>query len=181
MIYSVECSFAEPSREGEWNEFYSYRKLPALISVSGFHTSQRFKAISAGCPVYLAIHTIDGLDVLDGEEYHEKGGGNFARWQPDITDWHRNLYDGVDLAPDVTTGEILLLTSAGPDVLTRLGLTPQAMHAVAMERNPEHRWLASAPAADIPFLSQLPDAVHVYLPMTPRLTSESAPASTTEA
>lgn len=175
MIYTVECSFAEPLRETEWNEFYSDQKLPALISVSGFQTSQRFKAITVGCPVYLAIHTIDGLDVLNGDEYREKGGGNFARWQPDITDWHRNLYDGVDLAPDVTTGEVLLVTSTGPGPLTRLGLTPQAMHAVAMERNPGRRWLANADAAAMPFLSELPDEVHVYLPMTPRLT----PASTT--
>ncbi len=172
MIYTVECSFAEPLRETEWNEFYSGRKLPALVSVSGFHTSQRFKAIRSGCPVYLAVHNIDGLDVLNGDEYREKGGGNFGRWQSDITDWHRNLYDGVDpAAPDVTTGEVLLLTSSGPDALAQLGLMPQAMHAVAMEKHPRRRWLASAAAADMPDLSKLPDEVHPYLPMTPRLTS----------
>lgn len=176
MIYTVECSFAAPLREAEWNEFYSDQKLPALISVSGFQTSQRFKAIAAGCPVYLAIHTIDGIDVLNGDEYREKGGGNFARWQPDITDWHRNLYDGVDLALDVMPGEVLLVTSIGPDPLTRLGLTPQAIHAVAMERSPRRRWLASANPAATPFLSGLPNEVHVYLPMTPRLTPTTTTA-----
>lgn len=96
MIYTVECSFADPGSEAEWNDFYSLDKLPALISVSGFHTSQRFKALSRGCPVYLALHSIDGLDILTGEEYRQKGGGNFARWQQHITDWHRNLYSGVE-------------------------------------------------------------------------------------
>ncbi|MBO0145367.1 sugar ABC transporter, partial [Agrobacterium sp. Ap1] len=38
MIYMVECSFADPASEAEWNDFYSLDKLPALISVSGFHT-----------------------------------------------------------------------------------------------------------------------------------------------
>ena len=69
MIYTVECSFADTAREAEWNDFYSLNKLPALISVDGFHTSQRFKALSPGCPVYLAIHSIDSLDVLQGDEY----------------------------------------------------------------------------------------------------------------
>lgn len=64
MIYTVECSFADANSEAEWNDFYSLEKLPALISVTGFHTSQRFKSLSDGCPVYLAVHTIDGLDVL---------------------------------------------------------------------------------------------------------------------
>lgn len=75
MIYTVECSFADPVSEAQWNDFYSLEKLPALISVSGFHTSQRFKAISAGCPVYLAMHSIDGLAVLESDEYRQKGGG----------------------------------------------------------------------------------------------------------
>ncbi|HXP95865.1 MAG TPA: hypothetical protein VN809_04080 [Telmatospirillum sp.] len=79
MIYTVECSYADPGSEAEWNDFYSLDKLPALISVAGFHTSQRFKALGRGCPVYLAIHTIDGLDVLTGEAYRQKGGGTFAR------------------------------------------------------------------------------------------------------
>lgn len=43
MIYTVECSFADLDSEAEWNDFYSFEKLPALISVTGFHTSQRFK------------------------------------------------------------------------------------------------------------------------------------------
>ena len=101
MIYTVECSFADPGSEAQWNDFYTLEKLPALISVVGFHTSQRFKALTDGCPVYLAVHTMDGLDVLVGEEYRRKGGGNFASWQQHITDWHRNLYSDIGLAPAV--------------------------------------------------------------------------------
>lgn len=180
MIYTVECSFAEPTREDEWNEFYSEFKLPALISVTGFRTSQRFKAISTGCPVYLAVHTVDGLEVLNGDEYTEKGGGSFARWQPDITDWHRNLYDGLGRAPDVAVGEYLVLSSTGPEALTRLGLAPHAMHAVAMEENPGQRWLATTASTDFPLLSQLPNDVYAYVPMTPQLKIASPPTAAEE-
>jgi len=171
MIYTVECSFADPVSEPEWNDFYSHDKLPALISVSGFHTSQRFKALCDGCPVYLALHTIDGLHILSGEEYRQKGGGNFARWQQHITDWHRNLYDGIGRAPAVEDGEVLLLSTAGPDPLVRLHLAPCAMRAVELEKFPEHRWLAKARRDRLPVIDDLPEDIHVYAPITAQLTS----------
>ncbi|CAB3770957.1 hypothetical protein GQ57_22670 [Burkholderia sp. MSh2] len=177
MIYTVECSFADPASEAEWNDFYSLQKLPALISVSGFHTSQRFKAIGGGCPVYLAVHTIDDLDVLTGDDYRRKGGGNFAKWQQHITDWHRNLYDDIGLAPAVAHDERLALCTDGPDPLVRLGLEPLALQAVALEQHPARRWLAVLPRDRAPRDEPLPDGVHLYAPMTDQLTS-ARPLST---
>lgn len=171
MIYTVECSFADPSSEAEWNDFYSLEKLPALISVTGFHTSQRFKSLSNDCPVYLAVHTIDGLDVLTGEEYRQKGGGNFARWQQHITDWHRNLYSDIGLAPAVNADELLVLCESGPDPLIQMGLTPLAMRAVALEKFPERRWLARVSRRNAQLVGSMSAGVHLYSPMTEQLTS----------
>jgi hypothetical protein len=170
MIYTVECSFADLSSEAEWNDFYSLEKLPALISVTGFHTSQRFKSLSDGCPVYLAVHTIDGLDVLTGEDYRQKGGGNFARWQQHIVDWHRNLYSDIGLAPAVNADELLVLCANGPEPLIQMGLTPLAMRAVALEKFPEHRWLAKLPRRNTQLVGSMPEGVHLYSPMTGQLT-----------
>jgi hypothetical protein len=171
MIYTVECSFSDPVSEAEWNDFYSRDKLPALISVDGFHSSQRFKALRGGCPVYLAAHSVDGLHVLTGEAYRQKGGGNFARWQPHITDWRRNLYDGLDRAPAVSDDEVLLLSDAGPDPLIRLGLAACALRAVELQKHPERRWLATVRCDQLPALDHLPEDIHVYAPMTVQLTS----------
>ena len=55
MLYIVECSYADPQSEAGWNRFYSEDKLPALVSVSGFRASQRFRALSSSCPVLLFI------------------------------------------------------------------------------------------------------------------------------
>jgi len=170
MIYTVECSFADPNSEAEWNDFYSLEKLPALISVTGFRTSQRFKSLSDGCPVYLAVHTIDGLDVLTGEEYRQKGGGNFARWQQHITDWHRNLYSDIGLAPAVNADELLGLCASGPEPLMRMGLTPLSMRAVALEKSPERRWLARLPRRNAQLVESMSEGVHLYAPMTEQLT-----------
>ncbi|MDO1585424.1 sugar ABC transporter [Rhizobium oryzicola] len=174
MIYTVECSFADPASEVEWNDFYSLDKLSALISVTGFHTSQRFRSLSRGCPVYLALHSIDGFDILTGEEYRQKGGGNFARWQQHITDWHRNLYGGIDRAPAIGEGEYLALSATGPELLIGLGLISHAMHAVAMEKVPEHRWLAKVERDNVLDIGHLPEGVQVYAPMTPQLTKDDA-------
>lgn len=171
MIYTVECSFADPNCEAEWNDFYSAEKLPALISVKGFYTSQRFKALSDGCPIYLALHTIDGLDVLTGEEYRLKGGGNFARWQQHITDWHRNLYGDIGVAPAVTEDELLVLCANGAEPLIQMGLIPLAMRAVALEKFPERRWLAKLSRGKAQLIENVPDGVHLYTPMTEQLTS----------
>ncbi len=166
MIYTVECSYADPSSEREWNDFYSLDKLPALISVTGFHTSQRFRAITRGCPVYLAVHTIDGLEVLNSDEYRTRGGGNFARWQQHITDWHRNLYDVVGRAPAVAAHEVLVLCAGGPEALTAAGVDALEMEACALERNPARRWLAVLPAHHAALAGGLPPDVHVYAPIT---------------
>lgn len=174
MIYTVECSFADLDSEAEWNDFYSLEKLPALISVTGFHTSQRFKSMSDGCPVYLAIHTIDGLDVLTGEEYRRKGGGNFARWQQHITDWHRNLYGTIGAAPAVKDDERLVLCASGPAPLIRMGVTPLAMQAVALEKCPAHRWLAVPPRESAQLAENIAEDIHLYSPMTAQLTSARA-------
>lgn len=174
MIYSVECSFADPHSEAEWNAFYSLSKLPALISVRGFRTSQRFQALSAGCPVYLALHSIDGLEVLTGEEYRQKGGGNFSRWQQHITDWHRNLYAGLARAPAVGADECLVIADNGPEPLMQLGVKPDAVRAVALDKSPESRWLATMARPDTSVIEHLPPGVQIYVPMTAQLTSGAA-------
>lgn len=177
MIYTVECSYADPASEAQWNDFYSLAKLPALISVSGFHTSQRFKALSTGCPVYLAIHSIDSLDILQGNEYRQKGGGNFARWQQHITDWHRNLYGGLERAPAIGADDYLVVSTIGPEPLIRIGLTPDQMQAVALDKLPEQRWLAKLSRPLASGAGQLPNGVHLYAPMTAQLISGSDPTS----
>ncbi|MEX8195303.1 sugar ABC transporter [Comamonas guangdongensis] len=169
MIYTVECSYADAQTEAEWNDFYSLQKLPALISVSGFHSSQRFKALGTGCPVYLALHTIDGLSVLTGDEYREKGGGNFARWQQHITDWHRNLYACEQAAPAVQAGELLLVSRHGPEALRQMGLRPLAMEAVALEGLPPQRWMARLSAEQRSALAALPQGIDAYEAMTEQL------------
>jgi len=172
MIYTVECSYTDPSSEAEWNRFYSEDKLPALISVRGFLTSQRFKAVGHNGPAYLAIHTIKEAEVLSSEEYRLKGGGNFARWQTHISDWHRNLYCGVDRAPAVGQSECLVLSHCGPDSLLLMGLIPNEMQAVGLEKHPEHLWFARLSLQGRHPAEHLAGDIWCYAPITAQLISD---------
>jgi len=114
---------------------------------------------------------------LTGEEYRQKGGGNFARWQQYITDWHRNLYSDIGLASAVGADERLILCTNGPEPLTQIGLMPLAMHAIALEKFPERRWLAKMPRRNAPLAKHLPQGVYMYSPMTEQLTSSGSTSS----
>jgi hypothetical protein len=60
--------------------------------------------------------------------------------------------------------------------LTALGLTPCALQGVAMEKYPEHRWLAKIAAGDASKMTPGPESIHIYAPMTAQLTSgDNAP------
>lgn len=170
MLYIVECSFSDPGSEAEWNNFYSQQKLPALISVSGFLTSQRFRATDDGCPKYLAVHTIGSTGVLHGEEYRQKGGGNFSRWQPHITDWRRNIYSGVSVAPAVRKNDFLLMSESGPEPLLKAGISPEYLQAVALDQFPSQRWIAVASEEISDIQDLLSQGVFCYQPMADQLT-----------
>jgi len=160
MFYTVECSYTDPESEKEWNEFYSLEKLPALISVIGFSTSQRFKSLTPGCPVYLAIHTVKDAEVITSEEYKLMGGGNFSRWQKHITDWYCNLYECEGSVPAVPRDEILLFSTQPLSFIEELGCRVLKMQASGLDRMPARR-IAYVVTREI--AAQLADVAGAYL------------------
>lgn len=70
-------------------------------------------------------------------------------------------------------GGHLLVSRAGADPITAMGITPQAMHAVALDRVPAMLWLASVEPGVDAGVACLPEGVHAYVPMTRQLTSLS--------
>ena len=164
MLYVVECAYTDPQSEAAWNTFYNQEKLPALVSVPGFYASQRFRALSEGCPCYLALHDIHDATVIDSDAYRRNGGGHFARWQSAIADWHRHLYLTTPALREVAPDEVLLLSDtaearpvAAPIVLQPGGLaTRHTRYAAIVPRDDLHHRVTSA-------------AVFIYQPITARL------------
>jgi len=171
VLYTVECSFVDPKFESEWNDFYTLDKLPKLISVPGFFTSQRFRTNEPTQPTYLAIHTVANAAVLESAVYREKGGGNFARWQTMITDWYRNIYSGIDVAPSIGMTERLLVSNTGPDGIESLGAKPAEIVAVGMQQTPARRWMATSGVSTAAIAGRVPADVIIYEPMGLQLQS----------
>ncbi len=176
MIYTVECSYSDTGTEDEWNAFYSREKLRALISVEGFLTSQRFRLLRGGdaTPTYLAIQGISAADILGSQDYRRNGGGNFGRWQPMITRWRRNIYEGIACFPSIEEGEYVLTSEHHDGPLKRLGLTVWHLRAVGLDRTPAERWIAVARTLrEFPENPQR-DGMCIYAPMGEQLQSPRA-------
>lgn len=175
MLYTVECSYSDAKTEQEWNDFYSIDKLTALISVTGFITSQRFKALTPTCPIYLAIHTVQDEHVIFSEEYKQKGGGNFARWQANIRDWHRNLYEAQGIAPEVS-GDQVLLISAVPIPFNQkiIQKKPFHMQAVGLDQSPNYRVAYVLSREQAEKIAKMVD-VDLYEPITIQLKNSYSP------
>ena len=142
MLYMVECGFSDPGLVQAWNQYYTDRKLDEVLAVPGFRTSQRFKAADGRPAPYLAIHTVDNLEVLTGNNYRSGGGGSFdPTFQPCIIEWRRSLYDGLDRAPVVALDAVLAVADVEPATLGPLANGFSWLRASGLDESILHRGL----------------------------------------
>ena len=169
MLYMAECRFTEPTREDAWNEWYGGRRLDELLSVPGFRTSQRFKAVTPGSSPYLAVHSIDSPDVFTSAAYRSVSGGGFQEWQQYITDWRRNLFDGLDLAPAVALDEYLVVTDKSSAEVGAIGISFIWLASAGLDRSVRQRGIASidsSRAKDLTSCNRC--ALDIFVPLMPQ-------------
>jgi hypothetical protein len=113
VAYIVRCNFNDPSRESDWNAWYSGPKLVQMLSKPYFLTCQRFHKVAGEGRNYLAYWTLASPDALTTTEYTSDWG--FFEWRPFIIDWSRDLFEihgGGDVqAHGVETSEWLRFVS----------------------------------------------------------------------
>ena len=97
MIYMVDHIFANPQTEPAWHEWYT-GYLQKLLSVPGFGSAQRFKAIDETPHRFLAMYAVESAAVYESQGYKNIGGGGSqsARFHGDYKLWTRNLFEGAD-------------------------------------------------------------------------------------
>jgi hypothetical protein len=168
MIYTVECAFTDPAREDEWNEHYSGEKLDNLLRLPGWLTSQRFRALTPVDAPYFAMHTLRDAGVLGGQ-YSSVGGGVFGGWEDAIANWRRNLFAGIDTAPEVMPDECLVLATDPTANFRFPSLTFQWMDACGLDRSVAMLGLAIVGRATGESLAVHHAAsLRVYEPIMPR-------------
>jgi hypothetical protein len=162
MLYMVECGFADPAREAEWCAWYDGPKLASLLALPGWRGSQRFMAVEDIAAPWLAVHAVPGLEFFESEVYKNAGGGNFADWGPLITNWSRNLFDGMAEAPEVPADALLAVADVAPGTALPVDARFTWLTGVGLDNSVPDRAIAILPAG-----TAAARPVRLYRPTTP--------------
>lgn len=169
MLYIVEMDFTQPERQAAWDAWY-LEHMEILLAVPGIHSAQRLRCLTPWPAPYLAIYSVAGPEVFDSAAYRQRGGRDSTGiWQPTMVNWDRNLFAGIDRAPAVETGEVLLLTEAEPAAVAGTGIAFQWLTAAGLDRTIPRRGLAvTAEAAGRRIAQASGERIRAYRPLTPR-------------
>lgn len=141
FVYTVRCKFTEPAREQAWNAWYGGPKIGQMLSLPYFRTCQRFRRAEGAGRDYLALWTVLKPEAMTTPEYRAQWG--FSEWEPYITDWSRDLFDGHPASEDAfavgPSGALHVVSFDGMDA--ERASTAQA--AIAQSR-PGMMWLPVA-------------------------------------
>ncbi|HEV8438623.1 MAG TPA: hypothetical protein VGT40_11055 [Methylomirabilota bacterium] len=169
MIYMVEMALLDTARRPEWDAWYVAHQR-RLLSIPGFHASQRFEAIHAAASPFVALHEVDSPEIFSGPAYRAQAGpSNTGEWQAKMGDWHRNVFAGVEHTPDVPMDARLVLLEEGAALPDRA--SAQWMDAVGLDQSVKRRGLAVMPPATADRLVGTP-GIRVLRPIGPRLKSD---------
>lgn len=174
MIYMVELAFDNPARQADWHAWY-LRHIRVLLTVPGFRASQRFAAVTPAASPWLALHEVASPAVFQSPEYRSRGGPEATgEWQAQMTDWHRNLLDGLDETPEVPAEGHLLVLQDARDLATPAGIEVRWLRAAGLDRTLDECGLAvlSNPAPALALARHDPRA-RVFRPITGKLRAAS--------
>ncbi len=145
MIYNVEAALGPQQTDEDWQRWYGDMKPPeSLLTVLGLNSAQRFKGISHKPYAYVAIYSIDSVDVMTSAAYRGVGGGNFLtnRWKPMLSMWTRDLYDGLETAPPVSEDSLLGFFDRSEPSALPAGIEATWLSCAGLDKTTPYRALA---------------------------------------
>jgi hypothetical protein len=170
MIYMVEMALLDTARRAEWEAWYVAHQH-RLLSIPGFHASQRFEAIHAAASPFVALHEVDSPEIFARPIYRAKAGpSNTGEWQAKMGNWHRNLF-AADHTPDVPMDARLVVLEDDASPALPEDVSVQWMPAVGLDRSVPRRGLAVLLPALAERLVGTP-GLRVLKPLGPRLRGE---------
>jgi hypothetical protein len=141
MIFMSQSGLVEPSRESEWDRWY-LEHLAIMSSVPGISSAQRFKTSSAGEPPSLAIYSVAGPQVFQDPYYLSVRG--MGEWLSFIDKryYRRNLFFGLETAPNVAEGQVLLVADRRKPESDAEGVAWAWLECVGIDRSTPYRGIA---------------------------------------
>lgn len=175
MLYMVEMDLPDAALLEEWHAWYR-EHLVKLLSVPGFHSAQRFQSLTPAAAPYIALYTIASQNVITSPAYRAKAGPeSTGKWRSLMTNWKRNLLEGLDRAPAVPLHGWLavldrLSTGAPPLPAEFVSLRPVGLDCSIVERG----LLVGGPHRDAPPAGDEADwQLRSCRPLTPLMTPDT--------
>ena len=78
-----------PEHEEEFNRWYDEQHVPERLSVPGFLSARRYRAVEGG-PKYLALYELESPEVLQSEAYKYWLGEGETEWTKRMAPQFRN-------------------------------------------------------------------------------------------
>jgi hypothetical protein len=165
MIFMSQSGLVDPARAREWDAWY-VEHLRVMVTVPGIGSAQRFKTQSSGYPPSLAMYSIASDDVFLDPYYQRVRG--MGEWRPliDKRYYRRNLFRGLETAPDVPDHRALVVVDRDRPAAVP-GVTLTWLETVGLDRSTPYRGIAVVVPEAAEALAG--HDVGVYRPATARL------------
>ena len=165
MIFMSQSGLSDPGREAEWDAWYADH-LRVMVTVPGISSAQRFRTATPGHPPSLAMYTVVSPAVFTDPYYLSVRG--MGDWMPliDRRHYRRNLFGGLDAAPEVHDGAVLLVADRDRPVELP-GLALAWLTAVGLDRSTPYRGIAVVPRAGAATVAR--EGLAAYEPVSPRV------------
>jgi hypothetical protein len=159
-----QSGITDASRESDWDRWY-VEHLNIMASVPGISSAQRFKTSTRGYSPSLAMYSVASSDVFQEPYYLSVRG--MGEWLAliDKQYYRRNLFAGLDYAPDVGETELLMVSDRDEPEPGVDGFTWTWLQCVGIDRSTTCRGIA---VARLDKADKVRDSnVAVYRPVTP--------------
>lgn len=177
MLYMVEVDVPYPERIAEWETWYEKHAV-MLLSIPGILFVQRFRSVSSDIS-FTQLYSIRNAGVISSPAYQAKAGpGSTGEWRTLMTNWHRNILEGIDLVPEVASGGWLAVSDRLVEQAPALPSGYVGLKPVGLDRNVVERGLMFGDEKSVPPAVTQDGHVRtrVFRPASRRLSSSVEPA-----
>lgn len=166
MIFMSQSGITDPARAVDWDAWY-VEHLRIMLTVPGISSTQRFKTDSPGDPPSLAMYTIAGTGIFDDPYYQSVRG--MGEWLPliDRKYCRRNLFEGLDAAPDVRDDCVLLVADRAVPQSEDNGVVFSWLKTIGLDYSTPYRGIAVVTRTVADRLATT-SAVRIYRPVSAR-------------
>ncbi len=141
MIFMSQSGLTDTTRAADWDAWY-LEHLRIMATVPGISSAQRFKTDTPGSSPSLAIYSVASADVFKDPYY--LGVRGMGEWQAlvDRRYYKRNLFSGLDRAPQVADNQVMLVADRALAEGAIAGIDFTWLKCVGIDRSTPYRGLA---------------------------------------